>query len=332
MKKLFCAALFFTLLGFQVFGDADGREEIDFLLFSPNSGSAFVNETQAMYQLDNLARYLMDRNLMPGQIHIYGYAAAVKDAVDPVDLSRDRALFTMSELRNRGVPGNLFSPPVALGEVDFWGSNLSEEGRVLNRRVRILVDYVPPPVLAAGGDAAPLAVFPADELRPGVPWLLLLLLLLAVVIIAAVVFFAFRCRKTAGKPGKVMEHAAPDPFAAICASAAADGSIDEDWEEAPPLKTGKDSKFADMKKAIRDIISGIPLGAYFDVHAVIQKMLQEHDDVYLMNVGNYTTAAHYHSRISAIIAETGMVDKAGNSCSKNIHAKFSECHLFRRKL
>ena len=88
----------------------------------------------------------------------------------------------------------------------------------------------------------------------------------------------------------------------------------------------------DLEKAVRDIITGIPSDASFDVHTVIQKLLQEHDDVYLMNVGNYTSAAQYHSKISTIIAHnTDIVDKAGNSFSKNIHDKFSENHLFKRK-
>ncbi|MCL2381067.1 MAG: hypothetical protein FWC64_05670 [Treponema sp.] len=87
----------------------------------------------------------------------------------------------------------------------------------------------------------------------------------------------------------------------------------------------------DLEKAIRELISGLPQDAYFDVHTVIQKMLQEHDEVYLMNIGHYTSAAQYHSKISAIIAEIGMVEKVGSSYSKNIHDKFSECHLFKRK-
>ena len=87
----------------------------------------------------------------------------------------------------------------------------------------------------------------------------------------------------------------------------------------------------DLENAIRNIISGIPAGAFFDVHTVTQKLLQDHDDVYLANIGNYTSAAQYHSKISAIIAqETGSVEKAGDSYSKNIHDKFSECHLFKR--
>jgi len=88
----------------------------------------------------------------------------------------------------------------------------------------------------------------------------------------------------------------------------------------------------DLEKTIREIISGIPSDAFFDVHTVVEKLLQEHDDVYLMNIGHYTSAAHYHSKISGIIAqETDIAEKAGDSYSKNIHDKFSECHLFKRK-
>ena len=88
----------------------------------------------------------------------------------------------------------------------------------------------------------------------------------------------------------------------------------------------------DLEKAIRDIISGIPSEVFFDVHTIVEKLLQEHDEVYLMNIGHYTSAAQYHSKISTVIGQnTDIVEKAGNSFSKNIHDKFSECHLFKRK-
>ena len=87
----------------------------------------------------------------------------------------------------------------------------------------------------------------------------------------------------------------------------------------------------DLEKAIREIISGIPVDVYFDVHTITQRLLQKHDDVYLVNIGHYSSAAQYHSKISSIISqETDMVEKIGNSYSKNIHDKFSECHLFKR--
>ena len=88
----------------------------------------------------------------------------------------------------------------------------------------------------------------------------------------------------------------------------------------------------DLQKSIRDIIHGIPMDASFDVHTIVEKLLQEHDEVYLTNIGHYSSVAQYHSKISSVIAaNTDLVDQIGNSYSKNIHDKFSECHLFRRK-
>ena len=87
----------------------------------------------------------------------------------------------------------------------------------------------------------------------------------------------------------------------------------------------------DLEKAIRNIISGVPVGMYFDVHMVTQKLLQDHDDVYLSNIGHYTSAGQYHSKISSLIAQDAdIVEKVGNSFSKNIHDTFSDCHLFKR--
>jgi len=87
-----------------------------------------------------------------------------------------------------------------------------------------------------------------------------------------------------------------------------------------------------LERAIRNIIVGIPIDAFFDVHMVIQKLLQEHDEEYLANIGNYTSAAQYHAKISTIIGtDTDLVESIGKSYSKNIHDKFSECNLFKRK-
>jgi len=88
----------------------------------------------------------------------------------------------------------------------------------------------------------------------------------------------------------------------------------------------------ELEKIVRDIITDIPTNAFFDVHTIVEKLLQEHDETYLMNIGNYTNASQYHSKISAIIAQNSdIAEKAGDSYSKNIHDKFSECHLFKRK-
>ena len=140
MKKLFLVFVLFTFFGSLSYGDTGEQEEIDFLLFFPNSSNRFVNERQAMLQLDNLAKYLMTRNLLPGQINVYGYAAAAVNEIDSVDLSRDRAFYVISELQKRGISKNLFSDPVGHGSVDLWGRNTNEEDRIPNRRVRVLLD------------------------------------------------------------------------------------------------------------------------------------------------------------------------------------------------
>ena len=140
MKKRWLVAVLFMCVGFLVSGDTAEQEEIDFLLFLPDSGSLFVDEEQAKVQLDNLAKYLTDRNLVSGQVYVYGYAAHALNDIEPVNLSRDRAHWVISELRKRGVPYHLFSDPVGHGSVDLWGSNIDEEGRSPNRRVRIVLD------------------------------------------------------------------------------------------------------------------------------------------------------------------------------------------------
>ena len=207
MKKLCLMSLFLVLIVFLVFGQTEDREEIDYLLFLPNSGSQFTDEIQAMTQLDNLARYLSDRSIAPGRIYVYGYAAFAVNDIDPVDLSRDRALFVIRELQRRGVPRNLFSDPVGLGAVDLWGGNTDEDDRIPNRRVRVVLDgsIVTPETLK---DSFPEIIISAVEI-PGIadeelfgfidieeetekagarfPWLLLFLQLL----LAAITAFIF---------------------------------------------------------------------------------------------------------------------------------------------
>jgi hypothetical protein len=140
MKKRYFMFILAVFCCISVFGDTDAREEVDFLLFAPNSGNQFENEEKAFVQLNNLARYLSDKNLVPGQIIVYGYAAYAPNEIMSVDLSRERALTVMEELQKRGVPKELFSEPVGHGEVYLWGNNETEDARKLNRRVRVLLD------------------------------------------------------------------------------------------------------------------------------------------------------------------------------------------------
>jgi len=140
MKKRYFVFIFAVFCCIVVFGDTDTQEEVDFLLFSPNSGSRFENEEKAFIQLNNLAQYLLDKNISPGQIIVYGYAAYAPNEIKSGDLSRERALTVMIELQKRGVPKELFSDPVGYGAVYLWGNNDTENTRKLNRRVRVLLD------------------------------------------------------------------------------------------------------------------------------------------------------------------------------------------------
>jgi hypothetical protein len=149
MKKL---SLFFVILAVLCFSSF--AEEIDFLLFYADSSDQFADPQQAMIHLDNVARYLLDRNLRPGQVHVDGYAAAAANDIDAVELSRNRALFVIDALQKRGVPQHVFADPEAFGSVAFWGANADENTRTQNRRVRIYVDgyFIPPNVIHLAPD------------------------------------------------------------------------------------------------------------------------------------------------------------------------------------
>jgi len=139
MKKLYFIFILFVFCGISIFSDNDKQEEVDFLLFLPNSADQFVNEEQAVIQLNNLAKYLSNKNPVSGQIIVYGYAAFAPNDIDSVDLSRERAFFVINELKKRGISKDLFSEPVGYGSVYLWGNNTDEDDRKPNRRVRILL-------------------------------------------------------------------------------------------------------------------------------------------------------------------------------------------------
>jgi len=140
MKKLYFVFIFFIFCVFSVFGNNDNREEVGYFLFMPNSGNRFSNEEQAFIQLNNLAQYLSEKNLKPGQIIVYGYAASAPNNFKSDDLSIERALTVIEELQKRGISKDLFAAPVGHGAVYLWGGNANENDRKLNRRVRIFLD------------------------------------------------------------------------------------------------------------------------------------------------------------------------------------------------
>jgi cbb3-type cytochrome oxidase subunit 3 len=220
MKKLGLVSFFLFFIALFAFSEPENPEEIDHLLFLPDESRQFVNEAEAMIQLDNLARYLLGKNLNSGQIYVYGYAAFAVNDVDPVNLSRDRALFVIGELQRRGVSRNLFSDPVGHGSVSLWGRNTDEDDRSPNRRVRVILDgnivtpetikepatipetletikeSEPEIVISSADDREPVSQEAAAE-KSGAKfplWLLFLLLLL--VLIAALIYLLSRRKKS----------------------------------------------------------------------------------------------------------------------------------------
>jgi len=235
--------VFLVCFGFFAFGDTGEQgtsagvqtgqgsppEEIDFLLFAPNSSSQFVNQDQAMIQLDNLAKFLRGRDPVPGQIAVYGYAAAASNNIEPVNLSKDRALFVINELQKRGVSKELFSDPVGYGEVNLWGGNTNEQNRSPNRRVRILLDgniltpstlkAAEPAVTISSIDSNPKAAAQENDTGSKFPWKILLLLLIIALLAAMIYFLSRNKRKSSDKV--VPAAVAPGPIAAAAIPVAA---------------------------------------------------------------------------------------------------------------
>jgi len=190
MKRPGLIFILFVFCCISVFGEDKDQEEVDFLLFQPNSSNLFVNYELSVIQLNKLAQYLSNKKLTPGQIIVYGYAAFAPIDIDSVDLSRERALFVINELQKRGISKELFSEPIGHGSVYLWGNNTDENDRKLNRRVRILLGGETPiqvtqEIINAEPETVPESVQeipqitqkePREKTDFNFPWWLLLLL------------------------------------------------------------------------------------------------------------------------------------------------------------
>jgi hypothetical protein len=237
MGKRYFVVVFIVFLGLFAFADTGEQEEIDFLLFLPNSAEKFVEEERAKIQLDNIAKYVLDKKPDSGQIHVYGYTADVVNDIDSVDLSKARALLVINELLKRGMARELFSDPVAYGPVDLWGDNIDENDRIPNRRVRIVLDgtvltpavlatvepVVEPEIIITRGDDGETVKREStqDKSDSKFPWIILLLLLA----LAAFLFLLSKLKRknrttnpASAKPAPAeprVIHASPPPASVI---------------------------------------------------------------------------------------------------------------------
>ncbi|HZJ88644.1 MAG TPA: hypothetical protein VFC80_05790 [Sphaerochaeta sp.] len=87
-----------------------------------------------------------------------------------------------------------------------------------------------------------------------------------------------------------------------------------------------------MQEILRDIISTVPQGYFFDSHFVIEKLAEEYPKVYESEVPKDNLAS-YHSVLARRIKQLpgSLVEqKEEKSWSKNINGNYSECVLWRR--
>jgi len=88
-----------------------------------------------------------------------------------------------------------------------------------------------------------------------------------------------------------------------------------------------------MREVIQSIIQNeIPKGCVFDAHAIIEYLIQNHSDIYLLSYKNDWTTEFYHSEISKKIAsfERTILERVGESWSHNIHKNFTKNVCWRK--
>ena len=136
--------IFILLSSFTIFADEKKSIDIGTIFFKGDS-SEYEDPYLAKKSLDDYAKII--ENLIPKNInlHIYGYTAWFHGSdINPLKLSQSRANVVKKELVNRGIKEDRLKTEFATigkGETDIWGDNFSNEGRRLNRRVTISVDY-----------------------------------------------------------------------------------------------------------------------------------------------------------------------------------------------
>jgi len=87
-----------------------------------------------------------------------------------------------------------------------------------------------------------------------------------------------------------------------------------------------------METIINEILKDIPNGAIFDSHTIIEIIIKNYSDEYLQNYKHSSTEL-YHSYIAQLIAkyETSILERIGQSWSKNLHEKYSICTCWKKK-
>jgi hypothetical protein len=86
-----------------------------------------------------------------------------------------------------------------------------------------------------------------------------------------------------------------------------------------------------MENVIKGILLQIPTGVIFDTHTIIEYLLQNNSDDYLLSFTGGSTQT-YNGKIGQIIDsfDSTLVERVGVSWSMNIRKNFSECTCWKK--
>jgi len=87
-----------------------------------------------------------------------------------------------------------------------------------------------------------------------------------------------------------------------------------------------------METIIDEILRDIPNGAIFDSHTIIEIIISNYSDDYLRYYKHSSTEL-YHGYIAQLVAkhEISILERTGQSWSKNLHGKYSICTSWKKK-
>jgi len=137
MKKLCLLLGLCILCSSLVFGEERRLEQIAVFHFPSYESNVFINETASRRQLNDVATTLINRNLPPESVHVFGYSVRASD-IDSTVLAHNRAVLIIDELISRGVPREIFAMPVGYGSSNVYGDDVES-----NRRVSVNIIRMP---------------------------------------------------------------------------------------------------------------------------------------------------------------------------------------------
>jgi hypothetical protein len=92
-----------------------------------------------------------------------------------------------------------------------------------------------------------------------------------------------------------------------------------------------------LSQAFEFIMNSIPKGFYFDSHFIIQNLIEEYSDDYLLFCSQYVNSNEAtrtaHAQIGKEIQKlcmTGLISQIGDSISYNLHHKKSKSTIYQK--